>query len=354
MIVGSVLDRVMMSSKSSIREAMRIIDNGAMQLALAVDSSGVLLGVITDGDVRRGLLDGLSLDSPVDSIMNVKPVVVRQADGLTQILELMKRYDIEHIPVLDINGKLTGLHVRNENKNISRDNLFVIMAGGLGSRLLPYTKDCPKPMLLVKGKPILEKIIARAKRQGFHNFLISVNYLSHVIQDYFGDGSKFDVSISYIEEKDRLGTIGALSLCKSKLRSSFIVTNGDVLTDINYEYLLNFHDRNEFVGTMAVKAHKIQNPYGVVYIDGHTLVGFEEKPLYHSYINTGVYVLSPSALSFLKENEYCDAPTLFDRIAKQYPAKSAAYVIEDEWLDIGRPEDFHSANNQSHSHYSYD
>ena len=326
---------------------MRIIDEGAMQLGLVVDSDEILLGVITDGDVRRGLLDGLSLESPVNLIMNFKPVVARQDDELIHILELMKLYSIDHIPVLDVNGKLTGLHTRFDNKKISRDNLFIIMAGGLGTRLMPYTKDCPKPMLLVNGKPILERIIARAKAQGFHNFLISVNYLSHVIQEYFGDGSKFDVSISYIVEKDRLGTIGALSLCKSKLRSPFVVTNGDVLSDINYAYLLNFHIRNEFLGTMAVRAHKIQNPYGVVYINGHAIVGFKEKPVYHSYINTGVYALSPSALNFLNENEYCDTPNLFNHIAEQYPEKSAAYIMEDEWLDIGRPEDFYAANNQS-------
>lgn len=344
MIVGATLNRLTVTSKCSIREVIKVIDDGALQVALVVDSTHNLLGIVTDGDIRRGLLQNISLDGSVELIMKRQPIVAFQTASMTDVVELMELHKIHQIPILDAQSKLLGLYIWNVTHKVVKNNFFVIMAGGLGTRLMPFTKDCPKPMLLVKGKPILERIIIRAREQGFKNFLISVNYLSHIIQDYFGDGAKFDVNISYIEEKSRLGTIGALSLSCGKLIEPFIVTNGDVLTDINYSHLLKFHSRNEFLGTMAVRSHEIQNPYGVVNVDGHRLVGFEEKPIYRSYINTGVYALSQEVLSFLDVGEYCDAPTLFGRISESNPDKSCVYLMQDEWLDIGRPEDFNAAN----------
>jgi len=344
MIVGSVLGNLKVSPQNSIREVIRVIDNGALQIALVVNSEDVLLGVITDGDIRRALLGGLSLESPAKLAMNLHPVVTLQSTCRIDILRLMESHKIQQIPVVDSANKIIGLHIWSAAHKIIRSNFFVVMAGGLGTRLMPYTKNCPKPMLSVQGKPILERIILRAKDQGFENFLISVNYLSHVIQDYFEDGSRFGVNISYIEEKHRLGTIGALSLCRLILKTQFIVTNGDVLTDINYSDLLDFHIKNELLGTMAVRPYEIQNPYGVVNIDGHRLVGFEEKPIYRSYINTGIYALSPEVLEYLPEGEHCDAPTLFSRISELNQQKTSVYVMEEEWTDIGRPEDFHAAN----------
>ena len=259
-------------------------------------------------------------------------------------MKLMELNNIQQIPVVDSANILCGLHIWSPSHRIERSNFFVIMAGGLGTRLMPYTKACPKPMLLVKGKPILERIIVRAKEQGFENFLISVNYLSHIIEDYFGDGKKFGVRINYIKEKERLGTIGALSLCDSFLKDPFIVTNGDVLADINYSNLLDFHIRNEALGTMAVRSHEIQNPYGVVHVDGHMLGGFEEKPIYRSYINAGIYALKPEALGLLKTSKYCDAPNLFECILGHNAQKAFVYLMHEDWQDIGRPEDFHAAN----------
>lgn len=344
MIVGLGLDKLKLSPDDSIRDAIKVINDGALQIALVVDSDQILLGVVTDGDVRRWLLRDLPLHSPIKLVMNKSPVVALHSILRDDVFKLMEAYKIQQIPIVDSKNKLIGLHVWNASNKIIRSNFFVIMAGGLGTRLMPFTKDCPKPMLLVHGKPILERIILKAKEQGFENFIICVNYLSHIIQDYFGDGAQFGVNIEYIKEKDRLGTIGALSLCDSLLKSPFIVTNGDVLTEINYSNLLDFHIRNELLGVMAVKLHEIQNPYGVVVIDGHRLVSFEEKPVYQSYINAGVYALSPEVLRFLKFEEYCDAPTLFSSISAYSPSKSGVYLIEDEWIDIGRVDDFHAAN----------
>lgn len=344
MITKEGINKITISPLDSIRDAMRIMNRGALQIVLVADSNGALKGVVTDGDIRRGLLDNLSLESPVSCVMNANPIVVRQSTELTDVINLMKQGSVEHVPILDFNNLLVGLHTWNEVSKAQRDNFFIIMAGGLGSRLMPYTKDCPKPMLLVQGKPILERIIMKAKTHGFNNFIISVNYLGHMIEGYFGNGSKFGVNISYIAEKNRLGTIGALSMSRDILKGTFIVANGDVITDINYSQMMDFHVSNDSMATIAVRLHEIQNPYGVVHMDGNALVGFEEKPVYRSYINTGVYVLNSEALGLLNEAEFCDAPTLLSRVLQKYPQKSCVYVTDENWLDVGRPEDLREAN----------
>jgi NDP-sugar pyrophosphorylase family protein len=194
----------------------------------------------------------------------------------------------------------------------------------------------------VGGKPILQHIIERANRDGFHNFIISLHYLGEMIEDYFGDGAKFGVNIQYLREQNPLGTAGCLSLIKEIPRLPFVVTNGDVLTDINYNELLNFHIRHSADATMAVRQHEIQNQFGVVKTSGIEIDGFEEKPIYRSHVNAGIYVLNPESLNYLIHEQHCDMPTLFQLLKENF-MKTVAYPMHEPWLDVGRPEDLQLA-----------
>jgi len=310
---------------------------------MVADEDRKLLGTITDGDIRRGLLRGLTLDSNVNEIMRKNPLVAPEGMSQTLIRQLMTANKVQQIPEIDMEGYIICLHTWDEFVTTEKiSNKLVIMAGGKGTRLRPYTKNCPKPMLLVGGKPILQHIIERARGEGFNKFLLSVHYLGKMIEDHFGDGSKLDVTIEYIHEKSPLGTAGSLSMISKLVDEPFIVTNGDVITDIRYSDLLEFHKRQESVGTMAVRLHELQYPFGVVHMDGLNIVGFEEKPIARSHINAGVYALSPIALYELNQGESCDMPALFERLqAKSH--KTIAYPMHEPWLDVGRPSDLEMA-----------
>jgi NDP-sugar pyrophosphorylase family protein len=220
---------------------------------------------------------------------------------------------------------------------------MIIMAGGLGTRLRPQTETCPKPMLPVAGKPMLEHIIQRAKLEGFHRFILAIHYLGHMIEDYFGDGALLGVKIDYLREEASLGTAGALSLLDPLPDLPFVVTNGDVITDIRYGELLDFHDRQGAAATMAVRQHEWRHPFGVVQMNGVEIVGFEEKPIARTHINAGVYALDPSTLGVLERSAHCDMPTLFERL-QGGGRKTVAYPMHEPWLDVGRISDLVAAD----------
>jgi NDP-sugar pyrophosphorylase family protein len=219
---------------------------------------------------------------------------------------------------------------------------MVIMAGGMGTRLRPHTENCPKPLLPVAGKPMLEHIIERAKLEGFSHFVLSIHYLGHMIEDYFGNGEHLGVQIDYLREQSPLGTAGALGLLNPRPDTPFVVTNGDVITDIRYGELLDFHIRHGAAATMAVRVHEWQHPYGVVQTKGVEIVGFEEKPVARSHINAGVYALDPDALNNLSADTHCDMPTLFERLQAK-AQRTVAYPMHEPWLDVGRPDDLVAA-----------
>ena len=330
---------IILPIRVSIKDVVKILDQVALRIVLITDESNLLIGTVSDGDIRRGLLKGLSLDSPIESIVKRDPVVVSPELSRKKVLQIMTSNKIQQVPVVNERNEVIGLHLWDElNAPTTHENLFVIMAGGKGTRLHPQTINSPKPLLLLAGKPILEHIIDRAKSNGFNNFVIAIHYLGHMIQDYFGDGEKFGVKIRYLNESTPLGTAGALSLLDPKPNSTFIVTNGDVVTDINYVEILNFHKQNKAIATMAVKRYEWQNPFGVVQTQGLEITDFEEKPITRSYVNAGIYVLEPSSLSFLKKSETCDMPRLLKRL-KEESNSLIAYPIHEPWLDIGRPED---------------
>lgn len=332
---------------STIHQAIDCLNVVALKIVLVVDENGRLIGTISDGDIRRGLLKGLTLDSPITGVLWRTPLVVPIGMDLEMVRQLMIANKIQQIPVVDSAHRPEGLHLWDEIvAPPQRPNLMVIMAGGKGTRLRPHTDSCPKPMLPVAGKPILEHIIERARLEGFTNFLLSVHYLGNMIEEYFGDGSRFQVQIDYLREDAPLGTAGALSLIESPPAAPFVVTNGDVLTDIHYGELIDFHSRHHAQATMAVRAHEWQHPFGVVQLQGVEIVGFEEKPLVRTHINAGVYVLEPTVLGLLGKGEHCDMPTLFERLQAQ-DRRTVAYPMHEPWMDIGRPDDLRRANDDN-------
>jgi dTDP-glucose pyrophosphorylase len=323
----------------TIKEVVNLLNEIGLKIVLITDESNILIGTISDGDIRRGLLKGLDLSSPVTGIIRSSPIVVSPEINREIVLQIMTSNKIQQIPIVNEKNQVIGLHLWDElNTPVIYSNMMLIMAGGKGTRLHPQTLNCPKPLLPIAGRPILEHIIERAKNQGFTNFVLAINYLGHMIEDYFGDGDKFGVKIQYLRENLPLGTAGGLSLLDPKPESSFIVTNGDVITEINYVELLNFHHQNSASATMAVRGYEWQNPFGVVETQGLEIIGFEEKPITRSHINAGVYALEPSALSLLGKSEPCDMPTLLKRLQEKSKLV-IAFPMHESWLDIGRLED---------------
>lgn len=325
--------------ESSIRQAIQSLDEIAIKIVLVVGENGQLEGTISDGDIRRGLLRGLNLDSPIADIVHRNALVVPPGLGRNMVMQLMTANKIQQIPIVDEQQHVVGLHLWDEvTTPTARSNIMVIMAGGKGTRLMPHTENCPKPLVLLAGKPMLEHIIDRAKSEGFHHFVLAIHYLGHLIEEYFGNGEKFDVRIEYLREPSPLGTAGALSLLDPRPDEPFVLTNGDVITDIRYSELLDFHRRYAAAGTMAVRLHEWQHPFGVVQTEGIDIVGFEEKPVARTHINAGVYALAPEALDSLVAGAPCDMPGLFERLQAR-AMRTVAYPMHEPWLDVGRPDD---------------
>jgi len=336
--------KALLPASATLKHAIQNLNDSAVQIILVISSDNTLAGTMTDGDIRRGLLRGLDMDSPIDSIIHREAMVVPPQMSRDMVLHLMQANVLNAVPVVDESRRVVGLHLLKKLlAPIQRPNLMVIMAGGQGTRLRPHTENCPKPMLPVGGKPMLQHIIERAKVDGFQHFVLAIYYLGHMVEDYFGDGSRFQVKISYLREKSSLGTAGALSLLTPRPEAPFLVTNGDVLTDVHYSELLDFHCYHGAAVTMAVRTHEWQHPFGVVRTNGVDIVGFEEKPVVRSHINAGIYVLEPNALDALGIGEHCDMPTLFSRMQEK-AARSIVYPMHEPWLDVGRTEDLEKAN----------
>jgi dTDP-glucose pyrophosphorylase len=334
---------------ATIGHAIRNLDQVAIKIVLVVNGDGVLEGTISDGDIRRGLLKGLNLNSPITSVIHRNALVVPPELERELVMQLMVANKIQQVPVVDTQHHVIGLHLWDEITTLpARPNLMVIMAGGKGTRLRPHTENCPKPLLTVAGKPMLEHIIERAKLDGFTHFVLAIHYLGHMIKAHFGDGERLGVEIEYLCEEAPMGTAGALALLNPLPSEPFVVTNGDVITDIRYGELLDFHARHAAAATMAVRVHEWQHPFGVVQMQGVDIVGFEEKPITRSHINAGVYALDPEALSVLGSDAQCDMPTLFERLQAQ-SSRIVAYPIHEPWLDVGRPSDLKQVNSEYQS-----
>ncbi len=329
-----------LTTKATIKDVLKNLNKSGSRISLIVNNKKQFQGTISDGDIRRALINGVEQNSSIQKIINKNSFTVSPKIKHEFVLDLMVKNKIQQIPVVNKSKKIVGLYLWDEvlsHKKIP--NTMVIMAGGKGTRLGKYTKNCPKPLLKVNGKPMLERIIVRAKLQGFENFLISINYLGQMVKDYFSNGDKWNIKINYIKEHKPLGTGGGIRLISPKPKLPFVVSNCDIMTDINYGELLNFHYNHNAVATMAVRSHEWENPYGVVRTKGIDIIGFEEKPVVRSHINAGVYVLEPLAINVIKKNEKLDMPNIFERLKKKN-LKTVVYPIHEPWADIGMPEDY--------------
>ncbi len=337
---------ILLKPTSTIKEALQIIDSGAMKIALVIDKDEKLLGTLTDGDIRRGLLNNLSLDDSIESVIFKTPTVCNVEDTKEDILKVAIERKIYQVPIIDNEGRLVGIEEMDELLKPSvKMNKVVLMVGGLGTRLRPLTENIPKPMLKVGNKPILETIILNFKKYGFTNIILSVSYKSEIIEEYFKDGREFGVNIEYIHENKRMGTAGALSLIRGKLNEPFFVMNGDLLTNINFEHMMEYHLSNKAIATMGVREYDFQVPYGVVNVDGENILSIEEKPVHSFFVSGGVYVLDSKVLGFIPNDEFYDMPTLFEKVIEN-KMKSVSFPIREYWLDIGRLEEFEKANDE--------
>lgn len=328
---------------ATVRDAMEAIDRGAKQIALVVDEGGHLRATVTDGDIRRGLLRGTGLDAQVTEIMQTDFTAMRENEGRAAAMALMRARGLHHVPIINATGSLVDLVLIDEFSGIiRRDTQVVLMAGGLGTRLRPLTETVPKPMLPVGGKPILELILRNFTEQGFQKFTIALNYRGNMIRDYFGDGSRFDAEITYLEETKKLGTAGALSLLETRPEQPFIVMNGDLLTSTPFDALLRFNAETNAVATMCARDYTMKVPYGVIEMEDSALRRIVEKPTYSHFVNAGIYVLSPDTLDHVEPDEPLDMPTLFERIIAT-GAEASVFPIQEYWVDIGRHEDLERA-----------
>ncbi|CAA6819461.1 MAG: D-glycero-D-manno-heptose 1-phosphate guanosyltransferase [uncultured Sulfurovum sp.] len=340
------IEDIMVHESTVILEVLKIIDKSSKQLAIVVDQNRKLLGTISDGDIRRALLNEIPLTDTVKEVYFKTPTVANINDSREKIIDLCIAKKIHQIPVVANDGSLLGLEILDELiSKQSKPNKVILMVGGLGTRLRPLTDKVPKPMLHVGGKPILETIIENFLSYGFSNIVLCVNYKSQIIQDYFGDGSRFGVKIDYIFEEKRMGTAGALSLLETKPNEPFFVMNGDLLTNVNFEYLLNFHLENSATATMCVREYDFQVPFGVVEIDHGKIKSIKEKPIHNFFVSAGIYMLSPSVLSSIPNDEFYDMPTLFEKIL-ELNQNLISFPIREYWLDIGRIEEFEKANEE--------
>ena len=345
--------------EQGVVEALRIIDNASLQIALVVDASHKLLGTVTDGDIRRAILANASLASPVSEVMNKNPITVADDMRIDAVLDLMNSRKIYQVPIIDAQRRVVGLHwmhhllLQQEQQEKQRtiapasygEVRVVLMLGGEGKRLHPLTQDTPKPMLPIGGKPLLETIVSTFVSQGFRKFYFSVNYKSAVIQQHFGDGSAFGAHITYINEETPLGTAGSLSLLPKKPAGSLIVMNGDLLTNVNFSHLVDFHRQTRAQATMCVREYNVEVPYGIVESNGVSFGAITEKPSQSSFVNAGIYVINPDVLDYIPQNSYFDMPQLFSKIRDE-GGESTVFPIHEYWLDIGRFEDLERARSE--------
>ena len=337
--------------KSKISEALKKMSVGGIKIVLVVNDKDNLIGTLSDGDIRRGLLNGLDLNSTIETVVYKSPTTAKISDTKDELLKLAISKQINQIPILDENNKIKDIYVLDEFLKIKKKtNKVVLMAGGLGTRLMPLTEHTPKPMLKVGNKPILHTILKKFKECGYTNFVMCVNYKSKVIHDYFGDGTKFGVKIEYILEKQRMGTAGALSLLAGKLKEPFFVMNGDLLTNLDFEKILDFHIKNESKATMCVREYNIEVPYGEVKLDKENVISIAEKPMHKFFVNAGIYVLDPECIDLIPK-EFYDMPLLFKKII-QHNKKTISFPLGEYWLDIGRSKDYERANSEYNSIFS--
>jgi dTDP-glucose pyrophosphorylase len=331
-------------------EAIAALDATGLQILLVVDDDGRLVGTVTDGDVRRGILAQRPLDGPVADVMHATPTTGTPGMARDEARRAMRDARVRQLPLLDEAGRPAGLELLDDGTTPDRPNPVVIMAGGLGKRLRPLTEELPKPLLRVGGRPLLETIIEAFADHGFRRFHLSVNYRAAQVEEHFGDGRRLGVAISYLREDEFLGTAGALSLLPDAPSEPVVVMNGDILTRVDFGQLIEFHVRTGAEMTMCVREYDVEVPYGVVEVDGERVTSLVEKPTTRHFINAGIYVLAPQVVATIAAGRRLDMTDLADRIIERGGTLSA-FPIREYWLDIGHLEDFERAQADFAEHF---
>lgn len=331
-----------LNENSTIFDALKVINANEALIGLVVNKDNKLIGTVTDGDLRRAFLKGFKNNDFLKDIMKKNFKYINEGSTYSEALSIMEKYDLAQVPVVNDSFNVVDVFCKKK-AGIRQNSPVIIMAGGLGKRLRPLTNSCPKPMLEVGGKPILERILETYIKAGFINFYFSVNYLKEQIFDYFGNGSKWGVSINYIIEEKPLGTAGSLGLLPSGLEGPLFIANGDVLSNFNPLNMLDFYYKNDAFSSLAVIKHEHVFQFGVVKILGLELEGFEEKPTFVNYINAGIYVVDHKILEYLPKGEFFDMPSLILK-ARNHGHKIVTFPIDEYWLDIGHPDSLKKAN----------
>jgi dTDP-glucose pyrophosphorylase len=335
---------LLVPERATLLEAMRAIEDGAQAIALVRNGRGRAVGLVTDGDIRRAILAGRSLNERcLGEVMNRQFRRVSPSASRAEVLDLMRSLRIEHVPVLDQQGRLKGLHVLQRMVGtVERENWAVIMCGGQGMRLRPLTEHLPKPMIRVAGRPILERLVLHLVSHGIHRIFLAVNYLAHTIEDHFEDGSRYGCKMEYLREKKPLGTGGALSLLGEHPKCPLLVMNGDLVTQFDVKRMLDFHDEGKFAVTFGLRPHNVEIPFGVAEVRGSKLVGMQEKPTHRLLINAGIYVLSPRVVSLVPKKTEFPITQLVD-VCSTHDLPMGAHLIEDEWTDVGHHDELNRA-----------
>jgi len=337
---NNTVSRYILPQNATILEALQVIDAGSKQMAVVCDDSNHLLGIVTDGDIRRAIIHGLNTNTPVVNVMNKSPQIAKPSESRGLLLLRMREKYIHFLPIVNEDNEVIDVVFLSDLTTPTKlKNTVVIMAGGKGTRLGPLTKNCPKPMLKIGGRPILETIVTHLATYGFYDFVISVNYLKDQIVDYFGDGSKYGLNINYLYEDKPLGTAGALSKFQPRNDMPFIVMNGDIYTDMDFIKLMNKHINTEAIATIGLRKYEYQIPYGVIQVDGEQVKDIREKPIIPFFVNGGIYVFTKKVLEMIPNNEYYPMTSLIEKLIKD-DKKVGFYNIDSLWIDIGLQDDF--------------
>lgn len=332
--------------EQTIRAVMRVIDESARGIALVVDRDNHLLGTITDGDIRRSILNDIPVDAPVDRLFELKstgpqsfPVTVREGMTHKELAALMREKSVRQLPVLDESGKVVDLVTWNDlMPNDKLEVEAVVMAGGFGKRLHPLTEGTPKPMLPLGDRPIMHKIFEQLHQAGIRKAVVTTHFMKEKIEEYFGNGEKIGMDLRYINEDRPLGTAGALSFLNSN-DSTLLVINGDILTNVDFHAMWEFHKAEKAELTVGVRQYDFAVPYGVIKTNGYDIESVEEKPHLKFFINAGIYLLEPAIREFIPNDRVFDMTDLIQCLVEAKRSVKSFPIIE-YWLDIGSKSDY--------------
>ena len=340
--------KVILKPSNTMSNALEVLETEGLGIIMVADNYNKLLGTVTDGDIRRALMQQKDANTLLEDIMRKNPFTVSVEHSREQVILIMKQERILQLPVIDEHGVIVDLEIITNTLEVEkRENIVFLMAGGFGTRLKPLTDNTPKPLLMIGDKPILEIILDQFIEFGFNNFIISTHYKALMLHEYFGDGSKWDINIEYVYEESPIGTAGALGLLQKNITNlPILVMNGDLLTKVDFESFLNFHNTSAGIASICVREYDMQVPYGVVNSSNHKLTNIVEKPINKYFVNAGIYIINPSLLESLDGKTYLDMPDLLQQqVNKKFEVN--VFPLHEYWLDIGHLENLQQAQRDS-------